>query len=92
MTGEVNHDPISRIVLARTLAGFDPFKGVFAAGQGQSLWFDEKKNYHGQPIPFTIEELSPYSTLVITFRWLGRRRARLVLQQLVVVMVIHLTF
>ena len=56
MTGEVNHDPISRIVLARTLAGFDPFKGVFAAGQGQSLWFDEKKNYHGQPIPFITEE------------------------------------
>ena len=29
------------------LAGFNPSKGVSAPGEGQSLWVDEKKNWHG---------------------------------------------
>jgi len=28
------------------LAGFGPSEGISAPGNGQSLWVDEKKNYH----------------------------------------------
>lgn len=43
--------------VGESLAGFNPSLGVSAPGERQSLWVDEKKNYHGQPIPFTAQEL-----------------------------------
>lgn len=43
--------------VSESLAGFNPSLGVSAPGERQSLWVVEKKNYHGQPIPFTAQEL-----------------------------------
>jgi pathogenesis-related protein 1 len=55
-TGQFNHAsfPDKPNDVGENLAGF--FKGVSVPGEGQSLWVDEKKDYHGQPIPFTSEE------------------------------------
>ena len=40
-------DPNRPNGVGENLAGFNPSKGVSASGEGQSLWVDEKKNWHG---------------------------------------------
>lgn len=46
-TGEFAHDPNSPNNVGESIAGFNPSNGVSAPGEGQSLWVDEKKNWHG---------------------------------------------
>ena len=46
-TGEFAHDPNRLNNVGENIAGFNPSKGVSAPGEGQSLWVDEKKNWHG---------------------------------------------
>jgi uncharacterized protein YkwD len=56
-TGEFAHDPNRPNGVGENLAGFNPSKGVSAPGEGQSLWVDEKKNWHGGVL--TPENWSP---------------------------------
>ena len=46
-TGEFAHDPNRPNGVGENIAGFNPSMGVSAPGEGQSLWVDEKKNWHG---------------------------------------------
>ena len=56
-TGEFAHDPNRPNGVGENIAGFNPSKGVSAPGEGQSLWVDEKKNWHGGVL--TPENWSP---------------------------------
>jgi Cysteine-rich secretory protein family len=56
-TGKFEHDPNSPNGVGENLAGFNPSKGISAPGEGQSLWVDEKKNWHGGVL--TPENWSP---------------------------------
>jgi uncharacterized protein YkwD len=56
-TGEFAHDPNRPNGVGENLAGFNPSKGISAPGEGQSLWVDEKKNWHGGVL--TPENWSP---------------------------------
>ena len=46
-TGEFAHDPNRPSGVGENIAGFNPSLGVSAPGEGQSLWVDEKKDWHG---------------------------------------------
>ena len=46
-TGNFAHDPNAPSGVGENIAGFYPSRGVSAPGQGQSLWVDEKKDWHG---------------------------------------------
>ncbi len=46
-SGEFTHDPNKPANVGENIAGFNPSKGASAPGEGQSLWVDEKKNWHG---------------------------------------------
>src|SRR6185437_1599321 len=45
-TPEFSHDS-SRGNVGENIAGFNPSLGISAPGEGQSLWVNEKKDYHG---------------------------------------------
>lgn len=46
-SGEFAHDPNRPSGVGENIAGFNPSLGVSAPGEGQSLWVDEKKDWHG---------------------------------------------
>src|SRR3954471_23211352 len=46
-TGEFAHDPNRPNNVGESIVGFNPSKGVSAPGEGQSLWVNEKKDWHG---------------------------------------------